>query len=372
MCLYSTLIKNKRYTANGKNGGVIPAVVDKRTLYTPVGCGHCMECRRQKANEWRVRLLEDIKEHTNGKFVTLTFSTESLKKLVGYIRDHADDPFEIPEGYALDNAICTVAMRLFLERWRKKYKKSLRHWIVSELGHQNTEHVHLHGIVWTDQELASLDKIWQYGFVWKGHLKGYHKGQPILENYVNAKTVNYITKYVTKIDLIHQKYKPVTLCSDGIGRNYVEEYSHTEYWTQRDKNGKWSLRSYKRYRKKYVGAYKGNYYNGEDTNQTYRTSTGHKMGLPTYWRNKIYTDEEKEKLWIQQLDKGERFVLGKKVDIRNSEWPYYHAVKEAQKWNRELGYGGNEKKDWNRLTYEQMRRILVQQKRIYGPKDTNN
>ena len=369
MCLYSTIILTRKYPENKKNGGIVPAVSDKRTLYVPIGCGHCMECRKQKTNSWRVRLLEDIKEHTNGKFVTLTFSTESLKKLTSYIRDGADDPFNIPEGYELDNTICTVAMRLFLERWRKKYKRSLRHWIVSELGHGATEHVHLHGIVRTEQEIASQEKVRQYGYVWKGKLKGHHKGIPVLENYVNAKTVNYITKYVCKIDLIHQKYKPVILSTDGIGRNYIEEYSHTEekiilHINKKTKERRWYVRKIKRYRKKQVGEYKGNYYTGEDTNQSYRTSTGHKMALPTYWRNKIYNDDEKEKLWIQQLDKGERYVNGKKIDVSKSEWPYYYAVKEAQKWNRELGYGGNEKKDWNRLKYEQMRRILVQAERL--------
>ena len=30
--------------------------------------------------------------------------------------------------------------------------------------------------------------------------------------------------------------------------------------------------------------------------ETYRTSTGHKIAMPIYWRNKIYNDEEREKL----------------------------------------------------------------------------
>ena len=47
----------------------------------PVGCGKCMECKRMKSRNWAVRLHEEIKDKPNGHFVTLTFSTENLKKL---------------------------------------------------------------------------------------------------------------------------------------------------------------------------------------------------------------------------------------------------------------------------------------------------
>jgi len=49
MCLYPKLIQNKKYTSNKKNSGIIPAIVDNRVLLVPVGCGKCMECRKQKA-----------------------------------------------------------------------------------------------------------------------------------------------------------------------------------------------------------------------------------------------------------------------------------------------------------------------------------
>ena len=49
MCLLPKLIKNKKYCSTKKNGGIIPAVSDKRALYVAVGCGRCMECLKQKA-----------------------------------------------------------------------------------------------------------------------------------------------------------------------------------------------------------------------------------------------------------------------------------------------------------------------------------
>ena len=58
MCLYPTLIRNKKYTPNKKNGGhvdyseFINGTKDVRTLAVPIGCGRCMECRQQKARDW--------------------------------------------------------------------------------------------------------------------------------------------------------------------------------------------------------------------------------------------------------------------------------------------------------------------------------
>ena len=80
MCLYPKLIKNRKYVANKKNGGIIPDVKDDRVLYVPVGCGNCIECRKKKKREWQVRLQEELKVN-KGVFITLTFSDEELKKL---------------------------------------------------------------------------------------------------------------------------------------------------------------------------------------------------------------------------------------------------------------------------------------------------
>lgn len=48
MCLYPKLIKNKRYTINIKNKGIIPECIDERMLFVPIGCGKCIECMKKK------------------------------------------------------------------------------------------------------------------------------------------------------------------------------------------------------------------------------------------------------------------------------------------------------------------------------------
>lgn len=344
MCLYPRLVQNRKYTPNQKNGGKVPEIYDKRALATPAICGDCMECRKQKAREWQVRLMEDIKTNKGGQMVTLTFSTDALRKIAEderiYLERSTGEIIKCKikdlDGYDRDNAIATRAMRLFNERWRKKYKKAIRHWMITELGHQNTEHIHLHGIVWGD--VHEVERIWQYGWVYKGEIKN---GR--LENYVNGKTINYMIKYVSKMDMQHQAYKPIVLCSKGIGGQFTKQ---------------------KRLEQKF---------NYENTKEYYRTETGHKVGMPTYWRNKIYTEEQREAMWMHKLDQNIRWVDGQKIDLnRVSEKQYWEALKDAQEKSKKLGYKDGTKK-WKREKYERERRNLIWEYRLkMGVKQTDH
>lgn len=316
MCLYPRLIRNPKYKANTKNGGVIPALKDKRVLLVPIGCGDCMECRKQKSRQWQVRLFEEIKQNRNGKFVTFTFSKHGIKKV-------ADDVKDGLTNYGRQNAIATRAMRLFLERWRKKYGKSLRHWMITELGHNGTKRIHLHGIIFTDVDMKEIEKIWGYGMIWKGNEKN---GK--IENYVDESTVNYIVKYITKQDKTNKGYRGVILCSPGIGNGYTKRHDSTL-----------------------------NKFNGKETKEYYRSNKGIKINLPIYYRNKIYSEEERENLWLMKLDKEERWVNGEKVSVKNGLGNYFRLLNYHREINREMGYEVDERK-WCQEAYEKMLAVI--------------
>lgn len=324
---------------------------DERVKTVPVGCGKCIECRKQKAREWKLRLLEDIKYHPDCKFVTLTFSNENLKKLeieVGEeviknlekIRKNATNltakrqnyletkEIQKLEGYALDNATATIAVKRWRERWRKKYKKTIRHWLVTELGHKNTERLHLHGIVWS-KDLEEVERIWQYGHVWKGEERN---GKLI--NYVNNETINYCTKYVMKMDADHPMYKSKILTSPGIGADYIKSLEAKKH--------------------KFAES---------DTIEYYETEEGHRIAMPIYWRNKLYTESEREALWLHKLDKNERYICGEKINLNEKNISeYYKLLDYHRKRNATLGYG-DDKKQWEQQAYEQTRRNLMRAKR---------
>ena len=180
MCLYPKLIANPKYKANKKNGGNIPPVLDDRVKMVPIGCNKCIECKRQKANNWRVRLSEEIR-HDKGIFVTFTFNTEQYRRLMKKVRE---DNKEV-KGYDLDNAIALKGIRYFLENWRKKTGKSVKHWLITEIGGKNYENVHIHGILFTENR-ELIGKCWLYGYTY-----GVKE-----QTYVNERTINYVVKYL--------------------------------------------------------------------------------------------------------------------------------------------------------------------------------
>lgn len=326
MCLYPKLVQNPKYKPNKKNGGNVPHMQDKRVGLVPIKCGLCMECAKARAGEWKGRLLEEVKYNKmKGNFVTLTFSNEAYTELVGTV---LKDNKEL-KGYDLDNAVATKSIERWRGRWRKHNKKSPKHWFITELGHGETEHLHMHGIVWTDMPADEINKRWGYGWVTIGDGKK--------RNYVNEETIGYITKYITKLDPEHKYYKPKILCSPGIGKDFVSGFNA----------GKCA-------------------YKGAETKTSYTTPGGFEMNMNVYWRNKIYTEEEREALWLHKLDKGEMWVGGEKIksdDMENRA----KLLKYYQKVSNRLGYGspGN----WEAKRYEEERRALYQQKRIVENSD---
>ena len=50
---------------------------------------------------------------------------------------------------------------------------------------------------------------------------------------------------------------------------------------------------------------------------------GGKLNLPIYYRNKIFTEEEREKLFLDKIEKGIVYVLGNKLDMRNRRITIY-------------------------------------------------
>lgn len=319
MCLYPKLILNRKYLPNKKNKGVVPPLPlkngrpDERVKYVSVGCQKCMECLKKKGREWLVRLSEEIKEDKNVSFVTLTFSNKSLIELDKIIGKRLS-------GYEKENEIVKIAVRRFLERWRKETKKSVKHWLVTELGGNGTERIHIHGLIWNKNK-KFIEKKWQYGHIYVG-------------DYVNENTIKYIVKYLSKPDEKHKEYKPIIRASKGLGINYLKSYSAEK-----------------------------NKYKEEETEETYRLENGTKIGLPMYYRTKIYSDEEREKLWQKKLDEEVRYINGIKINA-NDEKRYNKILKYERARAKKLGYG-DDSINWERKKYENKKRNLARLTRLY-------
>lgn len=273
MCLYTKRILNKRFIPTRKNGYEPPICTDERLRYIDIECGHCYECKRKKAREWRTRMSEELKTNPKAIFFTGTFTDKRIEKI--------SKKYNIPQEDV--NAIATKETRLFMERLRRVNKgKSIKHWITTEKGHNNTRRIHIHGIFWhEDKRILSklLKENWIAGYSYQGI-------------YVNEKTINYIVKYMTKTDLENQDYESIVLCSPGIGKNFINSY-----------NGK---------QIKYIPKTKT-----EETIQYYRFKNGTKTNLPRYYKLKLFTEKERELLWIERQESGEKYVMGEKFIVKN-------------------------------------------------------
>ena len=77
----------------------------------------------------------------------------------------------------------------------------------------------------------------------------------------------------------------------------------------------------------------------EKTNTTYTDSQGYTCRLPKYYRDRLYTEEERRKLWTIQLDKNEGKIVIDGVEYNeNDNKTINQAIKNNEIKNIELGY----------------------------------
>lgn len=331
MCLYPRKLRNKKYTATEKNKGVIPdlpitgetwyaPIYDTRVLEIEVPCGQCIECRQAKAREWQVRLGEEIKDYKHKYFVTLTFGPKELEEVCKKSR------------LSECNALAAYALRHSLERWRKDEKKSLRHWFITELGHEGTERIHMHGLIFTDKELdlEVIEEIPQKGYMCKW--KYWKYGLIFVGLYVNQRTINYISKYITKIDTDHKGFIGNILASPGIGRSFVDRQEGRDTYKYRPRK----------------------------TVDFYELPNGSKVKLPKYYANKFRSEEERELKWREFMDLRTESVSGVNYSTTSTNPKILRNIKEkAKEVNKFLEYGDNSG-EWRKKPYNITRKMLQQ------------
>ena len=79
-------------------------------------------------------------------------------------------------------------------------------------------------------------------------------------------------------------FRGKVMCSAGIGSHYEKSYNA-----------------------------KRNRYKGKETIETYKMENGKELPLPKYYHDKIYTEDERENLWIIKQQRGYRYIAGEKV-----------------------------------------------------------
>ena len=173
MCLKPRIIVNRHYLklCDNNSSKALSLFGNALDFYVKVDCGLCVECQTKRGMSWKTRLLDEYHYHLQRfpddkvSFCTLTVA---------------------PEHYAWFCEHTDRAIRLFLERYRKRYGISFKHYITSEYGEKRGR-LHLHMIGFRMLcNMCELRDLWKYGRVDMQTLKG-------------PAGLTYVSGYITKI-----------------------------------------------------------------------------------------------------------------------------------------------------------------------------
>lgn len=195
-----------------------------------VPCGKCYECRMNRGAGWAFRLMQEEKQHSFSSFVTLTYDDSTL-----------------PIADCGRSTLVKSDVQKFFKRVRKRTLNKIKYYACGEYGPRSFR-PHYHAIVFSAGTKALVES-WDYGHV---------RIDP-----VNPATIAYVTGYCNKpqIRFSDDRLHEFSLMSKGLGSSYLTP--------------------------EMIAYHKANM-------ASYVTLEGGiKKGLPRYYRDKIFSDDEK-------------------------------------------------------------------------------
>lgn len=220
MCIAPRIIVNRHYVKlAGSSSEAINLFRGRSDLFLQVDCGRCLLCQRKIQNQWRIRLIDEFRYMVQRDpdsrmrifFVTLTIAPEFYKS------SDARYGFEL--------------FRLFRERYRKLYGRSLRYWVTNEYGEKRGR-LHLHAIFFNPLcDATQLPGLWKYGRC-DMSVVGYSPKNPDLDP---ERGIAYVTSYITKtVDSWFIKWdeRSQHRCSPGLGLAYCLDPSQRAWHNQ--------------------------------------------------------------------------------------------------------------------------------------------
>jgi len=204
--------------------------------YQDVPCRKCFKCIRRRTNDWVIRLTEELKVSSSAFFVTLTYSDENLI--------YGD----------LAATLCREHLKKYIRKVRKKCGKNIKYYACGEYG-TKTKRPHYHVILFNASRGAA-----EYSWSDNGEMKGHVK----IGN-VTQSSMAYVAKYINKASYEFAKNAGVepeySVMSKNLGVGYLKK--HIVEWHRDDPES----------RLIYV-------------------LKGRKYPLPSYYKKKIFTEEE--------------------------------------------------------------------------------
>lgn len=290
-----------------------PRVVYNETLgqHLKVPCGRCLYCLRLRQAQWVTRLVEHLRQNIGTSyFVTMTYAPEHVPAdpetgLMQVSKDHIKKlNMDLRKRFQQGFFNCDLDLDVGHLHETISLPKDLKfkYYITSEYGPEGGL-PHYHSVYYnlpTDRYLVTLlfEQIWKKGFC------RVYEASP--------ESIGYITKYLVNSKVCHTydprfQDRPFSLMSKGLGLSYVDRMSA---WHQADPLN----------RSKAV-------YHGE-------TSV-----MPRYWREKIFSPEQR--LILQDAYEKKRSQIDSKVESLSlaSTALVNHA---REKWQKDQYYAAEQ------------------------------
>ena len=215
MCLKPRVIINRHYlkVCDNDSSKALSLFGNALDFYIKVDCGLCVECQTKRGMMWKTRLLDEYFYHIKHfSKDTVSFCTLTVA----------------PEYYDWFCKNANKAVRLFLERYRKRYGCSFKHYITSEYGEKRGR-LHLHMIGFRMLcNVVELRSIWKYGRVDMQTCKG-PQGLTYVSGYI-TKVVHGGKKSKESVPFFIDKDKKTKVwVSPGFGLGYCLDQSNRDW-----------------------------------------------------------------------------------------------------------------------------------------------
>lgn len=200
MCLYP-----RKVMVQSRTFGV------RRVIDAP--CGMCVECLKQRQNDWKLRICHECTYWSHVFFFTLTYRNSALPCSVTY-EDEYDNVYGIyrmPEaqriasdlGMAVKSTAYVDDVQNFIKRMRTDYERKhgikldMKYFICAEYGPNpnGTKRPHYHGVLMTS---ALYNELLPYFNQWKSDYGRMDFVEVGVEREDKSSVANYVSKYCAK------------------------------------------------------------------------------------------------------------------------------------------------------------------------------
>lgn len=252
-----------------------------------VPCGKCPACVARRTSSWSFRLTKEAENSKSAHFITITYDTQHVHITSrGFLTVDKND------------------VQLFLKRLRKDPRNRdvrIKYYLAAEYGGK-TNRPHYHAIIF-NADIGTIQKAWGKGSIHYGTVEG--------------ASIGYTLKYISKPKQVPKhsnddRTPEFALMSKGLGESYITPKIIRYHTDPR----------------------------ASDDRMFITIPDGKKISMPRYYKDKIYTDEQRKVIGAHARIKMER------EQIKNeAENPDFHITKfnqtkhaiEQQARNRDKG-----------------------------------